>query len=86
MMDNLENLKGITIYHRWLFVKNKLYLVTGKGSDRKFKLALVFYNEPDEIKIHYMIDKIPIGVVRKAQKLFEVASAEEMEDVSESND
>lgn len=76
-MNDIENLKGVTIYRRWLFVKNKLYLVTtDRSGNSKFKLALVFYMESDGVDINYLIDKIPIGVVRKAKRLFEVDNVE----------
>lgn len=81
-MNDIENLKGVTIYRRWLFVKNKLYLVTTDSSgNRGFKLALVFYMESDGVEIDYLIKKIPIGVVRKAKRLFEIDNVEENGDV-----
>lgn len=82
MMNGIENLRGVTIYRRWLFVKNKLYLVTtDENGNRKFKLALIFYNDSGDIEIEYLLDRIPIGVVRKAKRIFEVEGVIENGDI-----
>lgn len=64
--------RGIVINTRWLLYQNKLYRVTTNAETHKkeFQLAAEIYIEPTGFTgIHPLIDKLPVGVAKKAVKL-----------------